>query len=157
MKGGFNKFAGLAIFAIMTLAIMTMNLSYAQELDDEGKLIGKWQFVMKCGKCHSIERPLSKRKSQEEWELTVKTMHKRAHGWIEDKQVKEIVHFLSSKSLFEEKCTGCHSDDRALDLIKNKEDWTKTVNFMQKKKSGWISDKEAEQIIIYLFSVQGGE
>jgi hypothetical protein len=141
----------------MTLAIVTMKSSYAQELDDEGKLIGKWQFIMKCGKCHSLERPMSKRKSPDEWQDTVRSMHKKAHGWIEAKQVKEIIHFLSSKSLFETKCSGCHSDDRALDLIKNKEEWTKTVNFMQKKKEGWITDEEAKQIIIYLFSVQGGE
>lgn len=156
MKSKISKKLSLLI-VLATILILSATFVRAQEVDDEGKLKGKWPFIMKCGKCHSLERPLSKRKTAEQWRDTVKTMHQKSHGWIEDKQVDDIIYFLSSKSLFETKCTGCHSDDRALDLIKNKAQWTETVKNMQKKKPGDISDDDADKIIMYLFTVQGGE
>jgi nitrate/TMAO reductase-like tetraheme cytochrome c subunit len=152
MKAKIKIFVGLLI----AITLILVNLVQAQKLDESGKLVGKWDFIFKCGKCHSLERALSKNKTPEQWKETVQTMHKKGHGWIAEEQVEEIVYFLSSKSLFETKCKNCHSEFRALDLIKNKEEWTKTVKAMQKKVPHWITDEEADRIIIYLYSVQGG-
>ena len=153
MKSNIKKLIGL----FFMITVISATLVRAQELDETGKLKGKWDFITKCGKCHSLERPLTRIKTAEQWEVTVKAMHGKAHGWIEDKQVKEIIWFLTSKSIYETKCTGCHSEYRALDLIKNKEEWTKTVKTMQQKPNSNISDEDADRIIIYLFTIQGGE
>jgi cytochrome c5 len=146
------------IFAVLLVMITLVSVHFlqAQTLDEDGKLVGKTYFLSKCGKCHSIERPLRANKTPEGWKKTVEAMNKKGHGWIDQKQVEEIIYFLSSKSLFETKCKSCHSEFRALDLIKSKEEWEKTVKTMQKKEAGWITDEEAKKIRTYLFTVQGG-
>jgi len=153
MRRGIRTIVGLLIIMVV---LLTVGFVSAQEVDAEGKLVGRWDFLMKCGKCHSIERPMTRRKTPEQWRFTVKTMHGKSHDWLTEKQVEGIIYFLSSKSLFESKCTGCHSNDRALDVIMNKDEWSKTVKNMQKKENSNISDKEADQIITYIYTIQGG-
>ncbi len=61
----------------------------------------------------------------------------------------------SGKKLFEEKCSVCHSTERATSKKKSKEGWERTVKRMQKKLSGHISDEEAEAIVEYLSTHYG--
>jgi hypothetical protein len=61
---------------------------------------------------------------------------------------------VDAKTLFEKKCSVCHSADRAKSLMKTNEEWTKTVTRM-KNKTGNISVEEAKIIIDYLTKTYG--
>jgi len=60
-----------------------------------------------------------------------------------------------AKTLFEKKCSVCHSADRAKSLKKTNEEWTKTVTRMQEKRKENISNDEAKIIIDYLTTTYG--
>jgi hypothetical protein len=60
-----------------------------------------------------------------------------------------------AKTLFEKKCSVCHSADRAKSLKKTNEEWTKTVTRMQEKRKENISNDEARIIIDYLTTTYG--
>jgi mono/diheme cytochrome c family protein len=59
-----------------------------------------------------------------------------------------------AKALFEEKCSVCHSADRAKSVKKTNEEWTNTVTRM-KNKTGNVSAEEAKLIIDYLTKTYG--
>ena len=59
-----------------------------------------------------------------------------------------------AKTLFEKKCSACHSADRAKSASKTSEEWTKTVTRM-KTKTANISNDEAGIIINYLTKTYG--
>jgi len=54
------------------------------------------------------------------------------------------------KALFEEKCSVCHSADRAKKKQKTADEWTKTVIRMKNVNGCPITDEEAKLIIDYL-------
>ncbi len=60
-----------------------------------------------------------------------------------------------AKTLFEKKCSVCHSADRAKSLKKTNEEWTKTVTRMKEKRNENISNDEAKIIIDYLTTTYG--
>jgi len=60
-----------------------------------------------------------------------------------------------AKTLFEKKCSACHSADRSKSLKKTIEEWTKTVTRMQEKRKQNISNDEARIIIDYLTKTYG--
>jgi len=60
-----------------------------------------------------------------------------------------------AKTLFEKKCSACHSADRSKSLKKTNEEWTKTVTRMQEKRKENISNDEARIIIDYLTKTYG--
>ena len=60
-----------------------------------------------------------------------------------------------AKTLFEKKCSVCHSADRAKSLKKTNEEWSKTVTRMKIKRNENISDDEAKIIIDYLTTTYG--
>jgi len=59
------------------------------------------------------------------------------------------------KTLFDTKCSVCHSLDRATARKETKEKWTEIVKAMQGKKADWISDADASKIIDYLAAEHG--
>jgi nitrate/TMAO reductase-like tetraheme cytochrome c subunit len=59
------------------------------------------------------------------------------------------------KTLFEKKCSACHSADRAKSLKKTNEEWTKTVMRMKEKRNENITNDEAKIIIDYLTKTYG--
>jgi hypothetical protein len=59
-----------------------------------------------------------------------------------------------AKTLFEKKCSVCHSADRAKSLRKTNEEWAKTVMRM-KGKTGSVTTDEAGIIIDYLTKTYG--
>jgi mono/diheme cytochrome c family protein len=58
-------------------------------------LNGKSLFKRKCGLCHSIKRPMSKRKTKEEWKKTVMRMKDTNGCPITDEQAEAIIQYLS--------------------------------------------------------------
>jgi cytochrome c5 len=59
-----------------------------------------------------------------------------------------------AKTLFEKKCSACHSADRPKSLKKTNEEWAKTVTRM-KEKTANITNDEASMIIDYLAKTYG--
>jgi len=60
-----------------------------------------------------------------------------------------------AKTLFEKKCSVCHSADRPKSLKKTNEEWTKTVMRMKEKRNENISNDGAKIIIDYLTKTYG--
>ncbi len=54
------------------------------------------------------------------------------------------------KSLFEKKCSICHSIERPMSITKTKEGWEATVMRMKDENDAPISNEEARIIIDYL-------
>ena len=59
------------------------------------------------------------------------------------------------KALFEQKCSICHTTERATSRQETKAGWTELVKKMQAKQPGSISDEEAGRIIDFLSSEHG--
>lgn len=55
---------------------------------------GKLLFENNCGKCHKLDRPMSKKKTMTEWETTVLRMKKNG-AKIKEDEVKLIINYLS--------------------------------------------------------------
>ena len=60
-----------------------------------------------------------------------------------------------AKSLFEKRCSLCHSTSRALDKSKTAEEWKQTVTRMKGHAGDRISDEDAETISKYLAETRG--
>ena len=52
-------------------------------------------FEKRCGLCHPIDRPKSKKKTREDWEKTVTRMKNVHKAPISDEEAKVIVDYLS--------------------------------------------------------------
>jgi nitrate/TMAO reductase-like tetraheme cytochrome c subunit len=61
---------------------------------------------------------------------------------------------VDAKTLFEKKCSACHSINRPKSMKKTNEEWTKTIMRM-KEKTGNITIDEARIIIDYLTKIYG--
>ncbi|MCX7822132.1 MAG: photosystem P840 reaction-center cytochrome c-551 [Syntrophobacterales bacterium] len=53
-------------------------------------------FEAKCGVCHELDRPTSKKKSKEEWEKTVVRMKAKPKASISDEEAKIITDYLAT-------------------------------------------------------------
>jgi hypothetical protein len=58
--------------------------------------LGKDLFVVKCAKCHRLDRALSARMSASEWERTVESMRQKDLSWISESEAAKITDFLTS-------------------------------------------------------------
>ncbi len=61
----------------------------------------------------------------------------------------------SGKDTFEKKCTKCHGASKTLGKKAGKDYWQPLVQRMQKKRSNYISDSEAGEIVAFLAESQG--
>ena len=59
------------------------------------------------------------------------------------------------KATFEQKCSTCHTVDRATSRQETREAWTALVKKMQAKQPGVISDAEATKIVDFLTAEHG--
>jgi cytochrome c5 len=59
-----------------------------------------------------------------------------------------------AKSLFEKRCSLCHSTSRALDKTKTAEEWKQTVSRMKGHAGDRISAADAETISKYLAEIR---
>lgn len=62
----------------------------------ESLALGRDLFVIKCSKCHRLDRALSARKSPEEWRQTVATMRDKDPTWMGETEAERIADFLIS-------------------------------------------------------------
>jgi hypothetical protein len=58
--------------------------------------LGKDLFVVKCAKCHRLDRALSERMTPSEWEAAVERMRQKDPAWISESEAAKITNFLVS-------------------------------------------------------------
>lgn len=58
--------------------------------------LGRELFVIKCSKCHRLDRPLMTRRSAEEWTAIVETMRQKDRAWISEGEAEKVTRFLIS-------------------------------------------------------------
>ncbi len=59
------------------------------------------------------------------------------------------------QTLYESKCSRCHTLDRVAEHDPGREPWSKLVKEMQGRKSGWISNEDASVIVQHLEKTYG--
>jgi len=141
------------VFALASACILTLALtaSAEQSAPDPGATIsaGKTAFEASCKTCHGLDRPLSKVKTAEEWDVTVTRMIKNG-AKVNDEQKGQIIAYLAAKDTFGTKCSVCHGTDRPLGKAKTAADWLATVTKMAGKKPGHLSNAEIAAVAAYL-------
>jgi hypothetical protein len=67
-----------------------------RETSEEDLSLGRELFVLKCSKCHRLDRPLGTRRSAEEWIAIVEAMRQKDRAWIGEAEADKITRFLIS-------------------------------------------------------------
>ncbi len=134
--------------------------SLPEEVDFER---AKSIFQKTCSQCHSLKRPLGKKKKRAGWEKTVNRMNKnsmkRFGKGIPPLDRAEIVNYLTAKNTFEATCAKCHALSRSLDKTKDRAEWERTITRMSKNNKEIfgeiIPDDNQAKIIGYLLENAG--
>ena len=98
---------GTVLFAIVFVLFFTSSLPHLIEIGErEGAepvpgaaqdvALGRDLFVIKCAKCHRLDRALSARKTPEEWQGIVTTMRRKDRTGMSESEAEEITRFLIS-------------------------------------------------------------
>lgn len=70
------------------------NMTQAEWEERERNAADKALFEKKCGRCHSIDRPLSRKKTLKEWNAIVERMQKKDLAWILPAEAVTIADYL---------------------------------------------------------------
>jgi cytochrome c5 len=112
----------------------------------------------RCGQCHDasgtlttehwLERleelgPIDKLSPAEQKEALGLLRH---HGW----EIEKIAQMAGDRHVFEEKCSLCHSADRAFIRDLTPEQWRTTLERMRARAPDWISEADLETIATFL-------
>jgi mono/diheme cytochrome c family protein len=116
---------------------------------------GKEAFEENCMECHSLEWPLKKIATREEWELTLTKMANTG-AVLSKKQRVQVLEYLVAKSAFQQKCSLCHGLERPLEKNKEFQAWLETVRRMADKKPEHLTDEEIQAISGFL-TAKGAE
>ena len=100
------------LFAVVFVLFFTSSLEYmaggdepdatkpatdsAENLSADNLSLGKDLFVIKCAKCHRLDRALSARKTPGEWRRTIATMRQKDPTWMGESETERISNFLIS-------------------------------------------------------------
>ena len=112
----------------------------------------------RCGQCHDVTGDLT----TERWMQRLKELGPidkltpeqqkealgllRHHGW----EIDEIVRMAADRNLFEEKCSLCHSADRAFIRELTPEQRRATLERMRTRAPDWISEPQLQTILAFL-------
>ncbi len=110
---------------------------------------GKAAFEDNCMECHSLEWPLKKIATREEWELTLTKMANTG-AVLSKKQRVQVLEYLVAKSSYQVKCSVCHGLERSLEKNKEFQAWMETVRRMAAKKPEHLTDEEIQAISGFL-------
>jgi len=83
--------AKAGLFLALLVAFSLILASHMKAADRDAKGL----FEKRCSICHSIDRPLSKTKSGEEWRQTVMRMKAHAGDRISDEEAEIIITYLT--------------------------------------------------------------
>jgi cytochrome c2 len=134
--------------------------------------IGRHLVMQKCTKCHTLERVFRAVKTEQGWTQTINRMAAIDAPNIRDFDAKQIIHYLMvqqnqrqelavelhdldreiGRTLFSQKCSLCHSLDRAYLSEKNSQEWTGILDRMisHAKDPDFLNDEEKDILIQFL-------
>jgi mono/diheme cytochrome c family protein len=116
---------------------------------------GKEAFEGNCMECHSLEWPLKKIATREEWELTLTKMANKG-AVLSKKKRLQVLEYLVAKSTFQQNCSLCHELERPLEKNKEFQAWVETVRRMAEKKPDLITEEEIQAVSGFL-TAKGAE
>jgi len=139
---------------ILILAVIMIGFvaAYAQSNEPvtfEDFVEGKAAFEENCIECHSLEWPLKKIATREEWDLTLTKMANTG-AVLSKKQRIQVLEYLVAKSAFQTKCSVCHALERPLEKNKEFQAWVETVRRMASKKPEHLTEEEIKAISGFL-------
>lgn len=122
VKSGFLLFLGMLSFVLFFPGQLVA--------ETRGPLaLGKAVFEAKCGRCHSLTKGLTVIQTRSEWKKTVKKMV--AYGAdLKRKERKNVVQYLSARSLFDRSCSLCHELGQVVTDDSATRNWEKTIGEM---------------------------
>ena len=98
-------------FTLIVLILFLLSFTFASA--DEGKEL----FELKCSKCHTLERALSKTKSLSAWKRTTRRMAKyseKAGGKITSAETTMIAEYLAGRGLAKKEAPAEKVEDKAI-------------------------------------------
>ena len=116
---------------------------------------GKAAFEENCLECHSLEWPLKKIATREEWEVTLTIMANKG-AVLSKKQRPQVLEYLVAKSTFQQNCSLCHELERPLEKNKEFQAWVETVRRMSAKKPELLTEEEIRAVSGFL-TAKGSE
>jgi mono/diheme cytochrome c family protein len=138
-------------------------------------------FEQKCKNCHermNLLSPPQMEKTPEEWRITVKRMMSKAGEVTDDETIDNLVYYhvrahtlitsaklehesktlgFPSAALFAQKCSTCHSLEIALQTIRDRESWRRTVLDMVKRAGGSITRGDIVELVNFHMERQNKE
>jgi mono/diheme cytochrome c family protein len=138
-------------------------------------------FEKKCKNCHerrSLMSPPQALKTPEEWERTVRRMMSREGEALDDESIDILVYYhlrthtlitsakleresemfgLAPAELFTQRCSTCHSLEKALQTVKDRESWRKTILTMEKRAGRNIKHSDVVALVNFHMERQNKE
>ena len=118
-------------------------------------------FRKQCSQCHAL--PDTKKLTSEQWVIKLKSMapmaglnkkqNTRVLGFLQShsKKAIKIVSMAKEQRIFEQKCSLCHNTNRIfLTPLTQKSRRHIILRMQERAPSGWISSKDAHEILEYL-------
>ena len=147
-----KSFAAAALILAPLLAAPAFGGSEVGELSKRiGE--GKKTFEKSCTTCHKIDIPLAKTMGRDQWNARIDDMVSKGLKISADDRAL-VVDYLTARSLFEEKCTVCHTTER-IEKKKIQLMWVTTVTNMAAKNPELFTAGEKESIVAYLTMLLG--
>ena len=146
------------LILVLVSFLVSFVAAYAQDnkpVTFQDFIDGKEAFEENCIECHSLEWPLKKIATREEWELTLTKMANTG-AVLSKKQRTQVLEYLVAKSAFQQKCSVCHALERPLEKNKEFQAWLETVRRMAAKKPEHLTDDEIKAISGFL-TAKGSE
>ena len=146
------------LILVFIAVMVSFAVSYAQKNETvtyQDFIEGKMAFEENCLECHSLEWPLKKIATREEWELTLTKMANTG-AVLSKKHRRQVLEYLVAKSSFQNKCSVCHGLERPLEKNKEFQAWIETVRRMAAKKPEHLTDEEIQAISGFL-TAKGAE
>ena len=110
---------------------------------------GKEAFLIKCELCHTVQYAIDESYSEDDWYMTLNSMISNGAQIDKDEKLL-IINYLTTKVLFETKCSVCHPIERPLSKTMDHDAWKTLVSRMSGKKPGHLTDVEMKSIAGFL-------
>jgi len=157
-----------AYFRLTLLCVVSVIIVGSSGAALSAEADGQNLFEKRCAACHELPDPGSP--PAVGWEQQLEIMGPFAR--LKDGQKQDVLTYLQNhsrgasmdasldedRSLFEEKCTECHTLDRILLSPLEGEALRHVVNRMQSRSgTDWLSDEDVERVLAYLSVAPRGE
>ena len=143
-----------AVIFVFAGFLVSFTAAYAQSDEPvtfQDFVEGKEAFEENCIECHSLEWPLKKIATRQEWVDTLSKMATKG-AVLSKKKKLQVLEYLVAKSTFQQKCSICHGLERPLGKNKEIQAWMETVRRMAAKKPEHLTEEEKQAVSGFLTS-----